>query len=263
LATFPSVADFIEEADVLGRNRESTIENICGASTSTLVFVYDAQKRLIRRGAVTFTAWDARGRPTQESSVAAAEACPATATFNSPGGPYTSTETDSCAFDTAGHALRCTTTSNNGTCSVVTTYASDTDFVEEAGALGRYRRLTIDTACGTSESKEIFTYDGQKRLIRHQRPPSTYDVTFTAWDALGRPTQVTTAAGACPYTGTIMYNETARTVTKTYTPSTCAGPYIETFGYDGAGNVVSYSYSQPDFSFSTSYALSGTAQVCL
>src|ERR1051326_3730759 len=98
-----------------------------------------------------------------------------TTTFNSPGGPSGSTETDSCAFDTAGHALRCTTTSNNGTCSVVTTYASVTDFVEEAGALGRYRRLTIDTTCGASESTEIFTYDGQKRLTRDQRPPSTYD----------------------------------------------------------------------------------------
>jgi hypothetical protein len=71
---------------------------------------------------------------------------------------------------------------------VLTTYPSVADFVEEAAALGRQRALTIDTICGASESMEILTYDAQKRLIRRQPTP---EMTITAWDALGRPTQST------------------------------------------------------------------------
>ena len=79
--TYASVADFVEEAEVVGREWLGTwvIENSgsCPASTTRNAYAYDAQKRLVRSHTagdnpvfqfdVTVAAWDALGRPTQET----------------------------------------------------------------------------------------------------------------------------------------------------------------------------------------------------
>jgi len=83
---YASVADFVEEAAVVGRERRQRMDTALGGGCSGInlssVYVYDGQKRPLNRtdsGAeanpsmTTFGAWDALGRPTTEAS--ARETC--------------------------------------------------------------------------------------------------------------------------------------------------------------------------------------------
>jgi len=78
-ATYATVADFVEEAEAVGRERWDTLEIVqsggCSESTARYVYTYDAQKRPVQQQLnnagfqidTTFTAWDAQGRPTQDT----------------------------------------------------------------------------------------------------------------------------------------------------------------------------------------------------
>jgi hypothetical protein len=174
--------------------------------------------------------------------------------------------TESCAFDMAARALRCTTT-GSASCTTrteLTTYPSVADFIEEFEAVGRKRASTIERRCDASTLTDVLTYDAQKRLVRLDRGPS-FDMTFTAWDAVGRPTQSSAAIGSCTSAATIEYDDTARTAVWKLTPSGAGCGYnaTETVAYDGVGNLVSYAYTDPDFSFLEARVVTATAEVCL
>jgi hypothetical protein len=186
-----------------------------------------------------------------------------TTTFN--GGSSSSQETKSCAFDTAAHVLRCTLTGSS-TCTTqteTTTYPSVADFVEEADAVARRRYSTIEWGCGSSTTTDTQTYDAQKRLLKLSRSTGTFDMTFTAWDAAGRPTQSNTVVGSCPGTATVAYDDSARTATWKYAGgSGCGYSATETIGYDGIGTFVNWVYVDPYTSWVESRTVTATAEVC-
>jgi hypothetical protein len=192
-----------------------------------------------------------------------------TTTSNSPGASPAEMS-QSCTFDTAARALRCTTTGSPfcATSSEVTTYPSIADFIEEAEAVGRRRSSTIDRTCDVSTYTDTHTYDAQKRLVRLLRSTGSFDMTFTAWDALGRPTQSSTVVGACLGTATLEYDDTARTLTWRFVPtgSDCDGSWntwTEIVGYDGIGSFVNYVYTSSGFSTVESRIVGATAEVCI
>jgi hypothetical protein len=76
---YASLADFVEEAEAVGRfryQRSHTVLSGCGSRTSTEDNTYDGMKRLLTsafesqgmKSSSTFAAWDALGRPTQQGS---------------------------------------------------------------------------------------------------------------------------------------------------------------------------------------------------
>jgi hypothetical protein len=128
-SSYASVADFIEEAAVVGRVRvlREEIVTVTGSSSSGInTYTYDAQKRPTRLenrmngapfSATAYTAWDALGRPVANSSEGPSYAGSCTLwtttyddvarTVTSMGDPgCRSTPTLTTAYDAAGNLLR-------------------------------------------------------------------------------------------------------------------------------------------------------------
>jgi hypothetical protein len=109
--TYASVADFIEEAEVVGRERYLTAEitqsGDCTGSTARHVYTFDEQKRPLSHqtdnagsvSSTTYTAWDSLGRPTQQSG-----------TIGGNCGTLTTTTT----YDDAGRSVSSESLSNCG-----------------------------------------------------------------------------------------------------------------------------------------------------
>ena len=87
IATYRSVADFVDEGRSLGKRFVRTVTatnsvsgpGACGSATpyptGTTTFTYDAQDRLMGDGTFTYTAWDSSGRPTLGTAPATAGLC--------------------------------------------------------------------------------------------------------------------------------------------------------------------------------------------
>lgn len=185
----------------------------------------------------------------------------------------TSTESESCQFDTATRILRCTVALSGGGCSTSIrsqTYATVADFVEEAEAVGRTRYSTWENIssgnCTASTSSRSFTYGPDKRPVRSVTENAGFriDTTFTAWDALGRPTEassISTGTSNCSRTESITYDDTARTETGRL--NGCGSSSVGVAAYDAAGNPVNYVFTGGSTTFSRTSIVTATAAVCL
>jgi hypothetical protein len=176
-------------------------------------------------------------------------------------GGATVTETQSCVFDKAAHALLCTATGDGFCASRTETkmYPSVADFVEEADAVGRRREAIVEsTACGSTRTQTL-TYDAQKRLVRWDVnvPQPVSETTYTGWDAQGRPTSGSVVSAGIDQPLTIAYDDAARTM------RTEGRGFSWLLGYDGIGDVVNEVWVQGDFSYTTSFTVAATAEVCL
>ncbi len=164
------------------------------------------------------------------------------------------TESQSCAFNSATRVRQCAVTVNgDSTCNQAksTTYIEAADFVEEAAALGRERFDTLEIVssgpqgCASTQTN-VYSYDAQRRPVRLQEDYSVGDktypssTTFGAWDTMGRPTEKTTVQnynGGCGGTATTEYNDAARTVTS-YGTGCYSSEYVLTRTYDANGILV-------------------------
>jgi hypothetical protein len=162
-----------------------------------------------------------------------------------------------------------------------TTYATVADFVKEAEAIGRVRSDTWESEtsgdCTFSTAKEVNTYDDQRRPIHrhyettgvdpaHSFGPFQIETTFTAWEALGRPTQETathTGAGAGCGTSnaTLTYDDVARTVV--WRGDDCGSQVNQTDTYDADGNLVKWIWTSETASDSSVTTINATAMICL
>lgn len=189
------------------------------------------------------------------------------------------TEFESCGFNNAAHVLSCMlTVTGDFPCNktISTTYATTADFVEEAQAVGRERLDTRQIVsfgaqgCGAT-NEFVYTYDAQKRLVRTQADYTveaqnyTTSTTFTAWDALSRPTQqavVQSFTGGCSGNATITYDDAARTTT--FAGAGCySGASVFTRTYDASGNLLSEAWKDGLLSYTRNSTVSATAKLCL
>lgn len=170
----------------------------------------------------------------------------------------TSMRTYTCAFSTATNALTCTSSRNSVGCETNTKqYASTADFVDEVSVspprqLFQSETWTNISTCGANPNRtDTYSYDAQKRPTNGATSGGS-SVTFTAWDASGRPTAATYSNGS---TSTWTYDASTRTKAQTVSNGTTL-----TTVYDASGNVIS---TFTTANGGTSVTFSGSvAQVC-
>lgn len=165
-----------------------------------------------------------------------------------------SEESGTCTFDGVSTTLRCTYTDSDshcpGTRTTSTTYASLLDFIEEAAVVGRFRHQrfqVLTSSCrGNVNATENNTYDDTKRPLTREYASSRgirTSSTFTAWDALGRPTEEISSSLTCAHNRwALTYDDVARTwisrLTQPGTGQGCSSDSTYTVTYDPDGNVV-------------------------
>jgi hypothetical protein len=179
--------------------------------------------------------------PSQPSSQPAAANCRTfatrqtstlTSTSTFPGVPVIeATGSTSCAFDAPSATLRCESTTAiapcNSTGSFSSTYLSVADFVDEGAVIGR-TLVNRGTSSGTVSTPDLrggcvsapfpattvnYTYDAQRRPTSASDSAGAVTITYTAWDASGRPTRGTTSSSVCssePFS--YAYDDVARTI---------------------------------------------------
>jgi YD repeat-containing protein len=171
-----------------------------------------------------------------------------------------SMRTYSCTYNTATHALACTSSRNGVGCETNTKqYASTADFVDEVSVNPPRQLFQTETwanisSCGGNPNvTSTYTYDAQKRVTSGTSSQGA-SANFTAWDAAGRPTAGTASDGA---NNTYTYDSSTRTRVQTVT-----GPRSATVTtvYDANGNVTSTN-STSNGGVSTTFSGS-TSQVC-
>jgi hypothetical protein len=187
----------------------------------------------------------------------------ATVTTTAPGLTINSTLTGN--FNTSNNTSTITTVSANGApcTSSVNTYRSKDDFVDEVrvtpGVLMQTATTTTNSGgCGSGTSAVSYNYDGQRRLTSFTT--TTLGVsgttTYTAWDGSGRPTQGIFPGGTLQN----VYDDAARTMTQTQTSGGAVSTTLTTV--DANGNQVSVVARSGPVTTTTTFANTGTAQVC-
>lgn len=168
------------------------------------------------------------------------------------------------AFDTSSNRSTVTTAFANGNLctSSVSAYRSKDDFVDEVrvipGVSMQTSTTTTNTGCGTGTFTVNFNYDSQRRLTSTSQTifGVTSTTTYTAWDSSGRPTQ-----GSFPGTTiTNVYDDSARTWVQTQTGGGTVSTTTTTF--DANGNQLTVVNRTGNFTSTTNYNTTATAQVC-
>lgn len=135
-------------------------------------------------------------------------------------GAQQTTLNGTCFFNQATNQLSCTYASGATTCyTQVQTYGSTADFVDEAGVIPPARLLNQEAVtnaapCGLPTKTTLFTYNGQRQLVRTVDQATNATVTYTAWDSSNRPTTGTNP-GPPAATYTNAYSDANRTDTLT------------------------------------------------
>lgn len=152
-------------------------------------------------------------------------------------------------------------------------YNSVADFVDEVSVVpGRtlVRTALDNNASGTAN--ELFTYDGQNRLVTQRAISSTGSTllwTYTAWDASGRPTAGTlavTSGGTTLPTRqlVIVYDGSARTTTTTSTSSSGTDVSVATVDANDNSSAFTDTFTSASVTqtVATAFRVNTTAQVC-
>lgn len=185
------------------------------------------------------------------------------------GAPYSATDSQTCEYDKSSNELTCRLSHSNNlpfswNAVVVAKYDSLGDFVDEVSVippLARPKTVTTKytpSGPGMQDNTMVFSYDAQRRLIRSvqsigSRAAQTF--TYTAWDASGRPTALTSSVG---FGLTYAYDDAARTQTIT---NTNGGVLIQT--YDANGNFIESNGSPGGgVTSKTIHKIDATGKVC-
>jgi hypothetical protein len=196
----------------------------------------------------------------------------------------------SCSFSSASVSLSClisytdTPDDLKGDVTVVTTWNSIADLVDETAVVGRtfFQRIRhdeVDTTLSTGHrlvfgSTRTATYDGQRRLARSvllEDDGSGFTDTATTWDASGRPTAGIECEGMSPCSNLVLaYDDSGRTITgrqdnSVYTPVVLDSNGIPIRGLKGASNgslTVPTRFGALPEGFGGNLTVSSTAQVC-
>jgi hypothetical protein len=172
-----------------------------------------------------------------------------------------------CFFNQATNQLSCSYASGATACyTQLQTFSSAADFVDEVAVVPPIKRLnseviTNQSACGPPSRTTLFTYDGQRRLMRTVEQVTNGTNTYTAWDSSGRPT-----AGANPgppaATYTYAYSDANRT--ETFTTAVTSGLNITTTTTYSADGIVTNINNAIANGATTTYVITpaGTAKVC-
>jgi YD repeat-containing protein len=149
----------------------------------------------------------------------------------------TAMRTYTCAFSTATNALTCTSSRNGVGCETNTKqYASTADFVDEVSVIPPRSLFQTETwtnisTCGANPNRtDTYSYDAQRRVTSGTNGLTS--VTYTAWDAAGRPTAATFSTGS---NASWTYDASTRTRVQTVTGATSA---TLTSVYDTNGNLT-------------------------
>jgi YD repeat-containing protein len=163
-------------------------------------------------------------------------------------------------FNSSSRQLTVSTTFLDGSaCStIVSTYQSVADFVDEVSVIPPVSRLTSQTTtssgtCGNGTSSITYTYDAQRRLTQVNSPAGT--ITFNVWDMFGRPTAGTLSTGGVL---TNAYDNAARTQTETQVVRGQTTTNIITYDANGAIVLINNFTSGT----STTITVLSTATVC-
>jgi hypothetical protein len=174
---------------------------------------------------------------------------------------------NTCSFDKATNQVTCTIGFGNGgpICSrTIVTWKSTADFVDEVqyDPPREYDQSSTNTQipsgpCGSGNtiSTRTNTYDSQRRLTRIDTSTGG-GIVYTSWDSKGRPT----AGNASGTTLTLVYDDTARTIT--LTSGTGASAPVTTLTYDPNGILIREIVKDGAFTTTTDHAIQSTAQVC-
>jgi YD repeat-containing protein len=114
---------------------------------------------------------------------------------------------------------------------------------------------TNSGSCGTGTATTSYVYDSQRRVTQITNGTGAV-TTYTAWDSSGRPTAGTAAGGNAL---SLVYNDSARTVTTTQTGSQ---PSVGTLSFDANGAQTSIVLVQNGVTTTTTFTNTSTATVC-
>lgn len=137
-------------------------------------------------------------------------------------------------------------------------YAGIVDFVDEAPYVGRtlWRSLSAPPQLTTR------TYDAARRPIREEDQSGfvTSEITFVAWDGIGRATRgvlrQSSNPGQEPVPVSFSYDDAGRSFTRTI------GPSVLTVFEDSNGNVLRVVYTYPGVTSEVIYTVVATELVC-
>jgi hypothetical protein len=152
------------------------------------------------------------------------------------------------------------TLSRCGTVSLVTTYPSLADFVDEVASnpprMLQTSQKVAPNSCHIGD--ETLTYDEQKRLLSHAVGGLTYR--YSAWDTSGRPMTGTISGPATPVTESWSYNDAART--STLVQQNSGGSTSTTYTYDANANAVSVVVHAGRAISTSTTVIGATARLC-
>jgi len=172
-----------------------------------------------------------------------------------PGAPAFNT-TLTGSFNTSTNQTTITQTSALGTCTIVASYSSRADFVDEVRVVPPIMLLTTNVNSGggvCAQGTVTNTFDSQRRITRQTNSVGG-TTTYTAWDSAGRPTAGTFSTGG---TIAIVNNESARTQTSTTVIN--GQTTVSTTTFDANGMITSVVVANAT---TTTYTATSTAQVC-
>lgn len=138
--------------------------------------------------------------------------------------------TRTCTFDISSSTYQCGGSSSRNCAAVGNRYSNLFDFVEEARVPNRPRlsESFLFNHCGmligSGSTTQTYTYDAQDRLLRvdgssrwgYASEPTLSVGEYTEWDARGRPISGTVSWGGQPIDVSIVYDDTARSMTTSY-----------------------------------------------
>lgn len=184
--------------------------------------------------------------------------------------------TASASFSRSDHVL--SEMSPAGSTQIVrqTTYASDADFIDEPGVVGRALYLKTATCpspanCSSGLAEvETPSYDADRRQtgVRQSVNGATLVTeTYTAWDASGRPIAgARVQPGLCTVNLIFAYDDVARSVTVSPSGANgilCLGLSYQTMRtYDANGNLLTDTGAAGGTSTTSSRTIDTTAQLC-
>jgi len=190
----------------------------------------------------------------------------------------TSTRDQACSYDKVANEFTCRERyeDSRGTkysTTATTKFASIGDFVGDAPRITWHATMEFRPQSGTTRTTgstamvvdTIYVYDTQGRLSRSEMKgstngmPSSVAETFSAWDAYGRPTSSTNAAGSLTYA----YDDGARTMTQTLRGAASVWTTVTTLDANGVVIGRTSSGTGPGASStSTTIKVESIAQVC-
>jgi YD repeat-containing protein len=175
--------------------------------------------------------------------------------------------TGSCSFSQADNSLRCQLTGSSFMTTIITSYATVADFVDEGQFLGRTLAQSRTQQSQNGSTTTTYRYDGQRRLTEWDTTGvASESATVMGWDVNGRLTvatdTVSTPLGTTTCSFTASYNDAARTASLSLSGCTTVRLEAQTFDETFFLTRLSISYPQEGIEALFSWDVIDRFQVC-